>query len=294
MLAGMSEPVTSQQISPAGVPLPWPKIPTRRFRGGRLPARAERALVLAARDGGARERDELIEAFLPLVASVARIYRNSAAVDRVELMQEGVVGLLRALERFDPDLGTPFWAYASWWVRQAMQQLVSELAGPVVLSDRALRQLARIKGAQRQLMQARGTEPNAGAVALETGLPRDQVECLMAAERKPRGLEEPAGREAGVGATLGELLADPRAEDAFERVPRRVAAAQLPGMLATLSERERKIICGRFGLGGRERTLRELAEDLGVSAERVRQIEEASLQKLRAASNRCSLRLSMS
>src|SRR4051794_23540607 len=108
-----------------------------------LAPRVERELVLAAEEGDPGARDRLIQAFWPLIGSVARIYRSSAAVDRTELMQEGVVGLLRALERFDPSRGTPFWAYASWWVRQAMQQLVSELTRPVVLSDRALRQLAR-------------------------------------------------------------------------------------------------------------------------------------------------------
>ena len=95
--------------------------------------------MLAAKQGGAREREQLIEAFSPSIVGVARMYRNSSRVKWNELLQEGVVGLLRALERYDVELGTPFWAYAKWWVRQAMQQLVSELTGPVVLSDRALR-----------------------------------------------------------------------------------------------------------------------------------------------------------
>ena len=275
---------TLQEARPALGPLARRKPKrTRPWRSGRLPAELEHELVLAAQEGGAEERDQLVEAFLPLIASVARTYRNSAGIERSELMQEGVVGLLRALERFDPALGTPFWAYASWWVRQAMQQLVSELSGPVVLSDRALRQLARIKEAERKYVQTHGREPNAAELAAETGLPREQVESLIAAQRSARTLDEPAGGNEGSVTTLGELVADPRAEDAYERVPRRLAAAQLPGMLAELTERERKIVHARFGLDGRERTLRELADDLGVSAERVRQIEEASLGKLHAA-----------
>jgi RNA polymerase primary sigma factor len=283
-LSGMTETLTLREASPSLSPLARRK--RRRngpWRSGRLPAALERELVLAAQNGGAEERDQLIEAFLPLIASVARTYRNSAGIERNELMQEGVVGLLRALERFDPALGTPFWAYAAWWVRQAMQQLVSELSGPVVLSDRALRQLARIKEAERRYVQTHRREPSAAELAAETGLSPEQVESLIAAQRSARPLDEPAGGNEGAVTTLAEQVADPRAEDAYERVPRRLAAAQLPGMLAELGERERKIVHARFGLDGRERTLRELADDLGVSAERVRQIEGASLRKLQAA-----------
>jgi RNA polymerase sigma factor (sigma-70 family) len=245
---------------------------------------AERRLLLGARERGGRDRDELVETFMPLIASVARGYRGSTAVDRLELMQEGVVGLLRALERYDPALGTPFWAYASWWVRQAMQQLVAELTRPVVLSDRALRQLARVKSVQREYVQVHGREPHTDELAAECGLTRDQIGSLFTAERKARGLEEPIGGGDGeVSATFGELLADPRAEDAYELVPLHPAVEQLPRLLGDLTHRERTILRARFGLDGREQTLRQLAERLGVSAERVRQIEQGALQKLRTA-----------
>ena len=247
----------------------------------RLGAAAERELVLAARGGGVAEREELVEAFVPLVGSVARIYRSRAQVDRAELMQEGVVGLLRALERFDPQMGTPFWMYASWWVRQAMQQLVSELGRPIVMSDRALRKIARIKDAQREHLQRYGREPSRSVIAETIGLSCEQVESLMAAERSPRALEEPVGGDHDGGITLGELIDDPSAMEAFDRVSLQLELEQLPRVLGVLDERERTIICARFGLDGRESTLRELGEQLGVSAERVRQIEEISLSKLR-------------
>ena len=99
------------------------------------PAALERKLVAEAKAGDRRARAQLVEAFLPAIAAVARVYRGRGQIERAELMQEGVVGLLRALERYDPDRGVPFWGYAAWWVRQAMQQLVAELARPVVLSD---------------------------------------------------------------------------------------------------------------------------------------------------------------
>src|SRR3954451_16844076 len=116
----------------------------------------ELELVLAAQRGRPGARAELVEAFMAPIASVARLYRGTRAVSREELIQDGVVGLLRAVERYDASLGTPFWAYASWWVRQAMQQLVSELTRPVVLSDRAARQLARVRNAEREHLQCRG------------------------------------------------------------------------------------------------------------------------------------------
>jgi RNA polymerase sigma factor (sigma-70 family) len=237
-------------------------------------------LAAKAREPGARA--VLIDAFMPLTASVARIYRGSASVDRVELMQEGVVGLLRALERYDTTLDTPFWAYASWWVRQAMQQLVSELGRPVVLSDRAMRQLARVKDAQREHLQRCGREPTFAQLAAGADLPREQVAQLLAAERKPRGLEEPVGGDEGTGGTFGDLLADPVAEDAYDRVPARLEIAKVRNRLDVLTDRERTIVFERYGFDGRERTLREVAAGLGVSAERVRQIEQGALQKLRA------------
>jgi RNA polymerase sigma factor (sigma-70 family) len=244
--------------------------------------RCERDLVLAAqRDCAAR--DELLEAFRPLVASVARPYARSTSVHRAELMQEGVVGLLRALERFDPTLGTPFWAYAGWWVRQAMQQLVTELMRPVVLSDRAVRQLARIKAARSRFAQDHGREPSLSELAVATGLSRDQIGQLIAAERRPRALEEPIDRDDGTRCAFGDQLADPCGEDAYEGVTWRAHVHELPRLLDTLSDRERAVVCAHYGLDGPAQTLRELAGTLGVSAERVRQIEQTALEKLRAA-----------
>ena len=242
----------------------------------------ERDLVQAARNGDAGARDQLVEVFTPLIAGVARVYRNSGAVDRVELMQEGVVGLLRALERYDAGRGTPFWAYASFWVRQAMQQLVSELARPVVLSDRALRQLARVKQARRDYLQEHKSDPTSMELAESTGIAREQVERLTAVERLPRSVDERVGDE-DLDTTVGDMLADPAAEDEYERVERRLDTETLHDLSGELGERERVIVRARFGLDGDARTLRELAGTLQLSAERVRQIEERALEKLGAA-----------
>ncbi|MEA2439686.1 MAG: polymerase primary sigma factor [Thermoleophilaceae bacterium] len=243
----------------------------------------ERDLVLAAMRDEPGAREQLVAQFLPLIGSVARVYRSTVGVDREELMQEGVVGLLRALERYDPGLGTPFWGYASWWVRQAMQQLVAELRRPMVLSDRALRQLAHVKDARRVHLQARGAEPSNADLAEATDLAVDQVQRLLAADRSSRGLDEPLGSgEEGAG-TLGDFIADPCGEDGYERVVGMVASEQLRDPTDALEDRELSILRARYGLGQKAQTLREIADRLDLSAERVRQLEERALTKLRNA-----------
>lgn len=253
--------------------------------GGRaaLEPDQERRLILAAKAGDANARGQLVEASMPLIASVARPYRQSIRVERLELLQEGVVGLLRALERYDPDRGVPFWAYASWWVRQAMQQLVSELNRPVVLSDRALRHLSRLRDAHGAGLRETGQEPDSEELAERTGLSRDHVDDLLAVDRPARSTDEPVLGEDAVG-TLGDLLADPLADGEYERVLEALEARELLALLSGLSERERAILRARFGLeGDPERTRGEIAESLGLSAERVRQIEQRALGKLAAA-----------
>jgi RNA polymerase primary sigma factor len=256
-------------------------MPRRTTHASALPPERERRLVLAAKAGDAPAREELVEAFLPLIGCVARRYRNSGGVDRSELMQEGVVGLLRALDRYDAELGCPFWPYASWWVRQAMQRLVAELARPVVMSDRALRQLARVKDAHREHVQSRGREPSSSELAERSGLSRRQVDNLATVDRPARWLDEPVPRGDEQVGTFGDLVADPLAEAAYEGLEWRQEVEELQRAAGELGDRERIVLSARFGLDGPQRTLRQIAGQLGLSAERVRQIEERALGKLR-------------
>ena len=248
----------------------------------RLPPEAERELVTAAKARQGDARGQLVKACLPLIASVARTYVRVPGIGRHELMQEGVAGLLRAMDRFDPAFETPFWAYASWWVRQAMQQLVSELARPVSLSDRALRHLARIRDARRDVLAAEGRDASTAELSSATALPRDQVESLIAVERTPQALDEPVGNE-GDARTLADLLADPSAEDEYERADRRLDMRRVSRTRCKLGEREQVVLCAHYGVGRPAETLREIGTGLGLSAERVRQVEEGALDKLRAA-----------
>ncbi len=252
----------------------------------RLPAGVERRLIDAAQAGDRRAREELVEAFLPLIAGVARVYRGSQTITRLELMQEGVVGLLRALERYDPTVGVPFWGYASWWVRQAMQQLIAELTRPLVLSDRALRQLSQLKRAHGDYLAQHGREPSGDELAANTGLSHAQVGEMLALERVPRSMDEPMqGAEGELGA-FGELLADPLAVDAYEQLLDHSEIEQIRALLSSLNDRERMILRARYGLDGPEQSLRDVGERIGLSGERVRQIERRALGKLRTAASR--------
>jgi RNA polymerase sigma factor (sigma-70 family) len=249
---------------------------------GRESARGrEREVVLAARAGGERARADLVEAFLPRIAGVAGEYRGVRSVTREELTQAGVVGLLTALERYEPERENQFWTYARWWVRRAMQELVSSLNNAVVFSDRALRQLARVNQARHHHVQRRGREPSTRDLASLTGLPAAQVTQLVGAAQPARAFDERPETERTGARALEELLHDPAGEDAIEHATLRVAARSLPPVLATLTPRELAIVRARYGLDAEQRSVPDLAAELQLSSERVRQIERRAMSKLR-------------
>ena len=252
------------------------------MRQQRLTPREERDLVIAAECGDAAACRGLVEAFLPAIANLARGFQGSR-VERRELLQEGVAGLLFAVRRYDAELNTPFWAYASFWVRKAMQELVAELTRPVALSDRAARALSELRRLRNESLQRDGKEPTTEELSAATGLGPVQVESLLAAERMPRGLEDRVSAGGRSSATIGDTIVDPVAERAYEKVLDDLEIHGVLDLTDELEERERAVIRSHYGLGQEPQTLNEIGAGLGLSAERARQIEAAALTKLRQA-----------
>jgi RNA polymerase sigma factor (sigma-70 family) len=248
-----------------------------------LGGRHQTPLLRAAQGGDQVACEQLVGEFMPLIVRAARNYSRSEGLQTEELVQEGVVGLLIALERYDPELGFPFWAYASWWVRRRMQRLVAELCLPLVLSDRAFRQLADIGYARREHEQANRSSPSAVELAARTGYSREQIDSLMCVALPQRSLDEPLARDGDAAGTVGSSLADAAAEDRFEEVDRQSEREALRSRPNDLCERERDVLRARYGFDGRARTLREIGSELGLSAERVRQIQQVALTKLALA-----------
>lgn len=245
-----------------------------------LTPRRERQLVLAAEAGDVKARSKLVEVFLPAIAAVAHRFPIGAGIERQELVQEGVAGLLFAARRYDPRVSTRFWVYASFWVRKCMQDLVGDLARPVALSDRAARDLARIKAAHREHVQVHGCEPSDEQLSAATGLALVQVERLQAAARVPRGMEERLGADVD---TVGDSIRDLRAERAYEQVLDRIEIREVRDFSDELDERERVVLRAHYGLGEPAQTLNQIGAGLGLTAERARQIEIGALKKLREA-----------
>jgi RNA polymerase primary sigma factor len=244
----------------------------------------EQALVVAADGGDADARRKLVEVFMPAITGLALGFPTAAGIERQELRQQGVVGLLFAARRYDPRLNTPFWAYASFWVRKAMQELVAELTRPVALSDRAVRALAQVRTARGEYLQAHRTEPTVDQLSGATGFTPAQLESLQATERMPSALEEALGSEPETSGTVGDTIVDPVAEQAYEHVLDKIALREVREVADQLDERERAIIRAHYGLLGQPaQTLDQIGGGLGLTAERARQIEAGALAKMREA-----------
>jgi RNA polymerase sigma factor (sigma-70 family) len=239
-------------------------------------------LARRAQGGDDAAREELIRRLLPLVHSTARRYRTEG-LEQADLLQEGIVGLLRALERFDPARGVPFAAFATWWIRQSLQEARSDFIRPLRLPPKALRQLSQLKSEHQRIYQGERRSAKLGELADRTNIELEQAEALLNADARPRSLDEPIDNATGELGTMGDLLEDPLSAAAYEDVVDAVAGEQLRALLSRLTEREREVVQARFGFDAPAEKLSDVGERLGVSAERVRQIEERALAKLRSA-----------
>jgi RNA polymerase sigma factor (sigma-70 family) len=239
-------------------------------------------LARRAQAGDASAQEELIHRLLPLVEVTARRYRTEG-LEQVDLRQEGIVGLLRALQRYEPSRGVPFTAYATWWVRHSLQEARSDFIRPMRLPPKALRQLSQLKSEHQRVYQGERRSAGVAELAERTSIELGQAEALIAADARARSLDEPVENMGGEIGTLGDLLEDPLSATAYEEVIDAVAGEQLRGLLSRLTDRERDVVNARFGFDGPAERRAAVGPRLGVSAERVRQIEERALAKLRHA-----------
>jgi RNA polymerase sigma factor (sigma-70 family) len=239
-------------------------------------------LVRRAQAGDLAAREQLVDNLLPLVSALARRYRTEG-LEQTDLIQEGVVGLLRALERYDPERGVPFAAFATWWIRQALQDARSDFIRPFRLPPKALRQLSKLKSEHQRIYQVDRRSASVAELAELTKIDLEQANALVAADARVRSLDEAALGDEGEVGSLGDLLEDPLSGAAYEDVVNSVAGRQLRALLSRLTDSERDVVNARFGFDSEPEKLVEIGERLGVSAERVRQIEERALAKLRQA-----------